>query len=265
MSERPAAAPGDPPLVRRRETTRNLRRGWEKHAAEWIAWAREPEHDSYWRFHRDQFLELVPKPGRRTLDLGCGEGRLSRDLKRLGHQVVGVDVSPIMIAAAQQADPKIETHVADAAQLPFPEGSFDCVVAHLSLQDVDDLGGTVREVARVLEPEGRLCAAVVHPMNSASDPRGDTPDPPMIISTSYLDVSYYVDHISRNGLEMTFVSAHRPIEVYANAFTDAGLLIERLREPKVPETAITTPRAGYWRRFPLFLHIRALKPGGPDA
>lgn len=252
----------DRPLVRRRDPSRDLGQGWEQHADEWIAWARQPGHDTYWRFHRDQFLELVPKPGRRTLDLGCGEGRLSRDLKTLGHHVVGVDVSPTMIAAARQADSDIETHVADAAHLPFPEASFDCVVAHLSLQDVSDLDETVHEVARVLEPEGRFCAAVVHPMNSAADPRPDAPDPPMIISNSYLDVSYYADNVVRDGLEMTFVSAHRPIEAYANAFGDAGLLIEHLREPKVPDSAITTPRGRFWQRFPLFLHIRGLKPRG---
>ena len=82
----------------------------------------------------------------------------------------------------------------------------------------------------------------------------------MVLSNSYLDVSYYVDNVVRDGLEMTFVSAHRPIEAYANAFEDAGLLIERLREPKLPEPAVTTPRSRFWQRFPLFLHIRALKP-----
>ena len=76
-----------------------------------MAWAREPDHDSYWLFQRDLFLELVPSPGHKTLDLGCGEGRLSRDLKTLGHNVVGVDISPTMIAAARPADPKIETYI----------------------------------------------------------------------------------------------------------------------------------------------------------
>jgi len=61
---------------------------WEARAAEWIAWARAPGHDSYWRFHRDQFLKIVPAPGRRTVDIGCGEGRLTRHLKALGHHVV---------------------------------------------------------------------------------------------------------------------------------------------------------------------------------
>jgi 2-polyprenyl-3-methyl-5-hydroxy-6-metoxy-1,4-benzoquinol methylase len=68
---------------------------WEAEARQWIQWARTPGHDSYWRFHRDQFLRLLPPPGRQTLDIGCGEGRLARDLKELGHRVVGIDSSPL--------------------------------------------------------------------------------------------------------------------------------------------------------------------------
>ena len=37
---------------------------WEDHAAEWLDWARTPGFDSYWQFHRDQFLTIVPPPGR---------------------------------------------------------------------------------------------------------------------------------------------------------------------------------------------------------
>jgi hypothetical protein len=60
-----------------------------------------------------------------------------------------------------------------------------------------------------------------------------------------------------DGLEMTFVSAHRPLSVYADSLADAGLLIERLGEPAPPEHATETGRS---TRVPLFLHIRALKP-----
>ena len=52
----------------------SLSDAWEREANAWIKWARAPGHDSYWRFHRDQFLAIVPPPGRLTLDLGCGEG-----------------------------------------------------------------------------------------------------------------------------------------------------------------------------------------------
>ena len=145
----------------------DLASAWEESAAAWIAWARAPGHDSYWRFHRDAFLELVPPPGRLTLDLGCGEGRLARDLKAAGYRLVGVDASPTLVAAAREADPDFDARVADAAALPFADGELDLVVAFMSLQDVDDLDGVVAECARVLEPGGRLCLAIVHPLNSA--------------------------------------------------------------------------------------------------
>jgi SAM-dependent methyltransferase len=239
----------------------SLRDAWEEHAEAFIAWAREPDHDSYWRFHRDAFLPLVPAPGRRTLDLGCGEGRLSRDLKPLGHDVVGIDVSPTMLAAARDADPEIETHLADAAALPFDDGAFDCVVAFMSLQDVDDLPGAIRESSRVLEAGGRLCLAIVHPINSAGRFLSEDPESPLVIEGSYLDPSRYEETIERDGLEMTFVSDHQPLQAYADALADAGMLIERLREPAMPESGMVGEQSRRWQRVPMFLHARAVKPG----
>jgi 2-polyprenyl-3-methyl-5-hydroxy-6-metoxy-1,4-benzoquinol methylase len=66
----------------------NLRDRWEEQANNWIDWARTPGHDSYWQYHRDQFLQLLPPPQQLTIDIGCGEGRLTRHLKALGHAVV---------------------------------------------------------------------------------------------------------------------------------------------------------------------------------
>lgn len=250
----------DRPLVRTRLETADLGAAWEQNAALFVAWARKPGHDSYWQFHRDVFLELVPAPGRRTLDLGCGEGRLSRDLKALGHAMVGVDQSPTMLAAAAEGDPEIETHLADAASLPFAAGHFDLVVAFMSLQDVDDYRGAIGEAARVLESGGRLCLAIVHPFASAGKFEDRTADSAFVVGGSYLDTSYYSDSVRRDGLEIEFVSAHRPIAAYVDAVADAGLLIERIREPAVPEHTITSESSRRWQRLPLFLHLRAVKP-----
>ncbi|MBA3434281.1 MAG: class I SAM-dependent methyltransferase [Actinobacteria bacterium] len=245
--------------MRTRLEAADLRAAWREQAAAWLAWARTPGHDSYWQFHRDQFLELVPPAGRKTLDLGCGEGRLSRDLKELGHDVVAVDASPALLAAAAEADPGIETHLTDAAAMPFDEATFDLVVAFMSLQDIDDFEGAIRETARVLQDGGRFCLAILHPLNSAGRFDGDDADSPFTIPGSYLDRSYYSDNVARDGLEIDFVSAHRPLEAYTEALAEAGFLIERLREPALPSSALTKPRSRRWQRVPLFLHLRALK------
>jgi SAM-dependent methyltransferase len=144
-----------------------LRDTWESEAANWVAWARTPGHDSYWTFHRDAFLELLPAPRGVTLDIGCGEGRLPRDLKARGYEVIGVDASPTLIRHAQDADPDGDYRIADAAALPVADGSMSLVTAFMSLHDVDDLDPAVREIARVMRPDATFAAAIVHPMNSA--------------------------------------------------------------------------------------------------
>lgn len=216
-------------------------------------------HDSYWRFHRDQFLSLLPPPGALTLDVGAGEGRLARDLRARGHQVIALDLSQALAVAARQADASMGVLVADAAALPLPDQVADLVLAFMSLQDLDDLQGAVREAARVLEPGGRLCIAIVHPLNSAGQFAGDDPGSPFVIEGSYLRTAHYADEIERDGLRMTFAGIHRPLERYIAALGDAGFLIERLREPSVLGDAVRRPRQERWQRIPLFLHIRAVR------
>jgi ubiquinone/menaquinone biosynthesis C-methylase UbiE len=238
----------------------DMRSAWEESAAGVIAWFRAPGHDSYWQYHRDQFLDLLPPPGRLTLDIGCGEGRLSRDLEARGHRVVALDASASMVAAAREADPEIETLLGDAADLPFPDGHADLAIAFMSLQDIDDAAGAIREAARVLEPGGRLCLAVVHPLGSSGRFDGDEPDSPFVIRGSYLQPFRYRDQMTREGYSVTFESEHRPIEWYFAALGAAGFLVESLRETPVPESAVTEERQRRWQRLPLFLHVRAVRP-----
>jgi ubiquinone/menaquinone biosynthesis C-methylase UbiE len=238
----------------------DLRDRWEAHAAQWIAWARPEGHDSYWRFHRDQFLQIVPRPGRRTVDIGCGEGRLTRHLKQLGHDVVGIDSSHSLVAAARRLDPSMDMCLADAGALPLDDASADLVIAFMSLHDMDAMPAAVREIERILEPGGRFCLAIVHPINSAGRFETSAADACFVIKRDYLQTFNYSDPVERDGLSMTFHSQHRPIEAYFLALEGVGLLVETLREPKVPDYAVVSESGRRWQRLPLFLHLRARRP-----
>ena len=232
-----------------------LGQGWNKHAHEWIAWSRSG-FDSYDSFHRDMFLPLVPRPGRLTVDVGCGEGWVSRDLRAMGHRVLAVDLSLAMSrAAATHAVDPVPAVVADAARLPLGAGAADCAVAFMSLHDIDNMPDAVAEIGRALAPGGRLVLATVHPLNSAGEFAGVKVDPdrPFVISGFYLTPVRYVDTFARDGLTMTFHGEHRPIQAYTEALAEAGFVIERLREATDPDPA----RA--WRRVPMFLHIVAAR------
>jgi ubiquinone/menaquinone biosynthesis C-methylase UbiE len=225
-----------------------LGRHWEAHAESWAAWARAPGHDSYWTHSGPPFFALLPPPGRATIDIGCGEGRVARDLKKLGHHVTGVDAASSLIRVAQEADPEGEYVVADAAALPFEDETFDVAIAFNSLMDMDDLDGAAREAARVLEHGGRFCVCIVHPVAYA----GDFESPArFVIHRNYLETALRTDEYDRNGLKMTFTSWTRPLESYSRAFEQAGFVVERLREPSDP--------AGKWSRIPNFLLLRLIK------
>jgi SAM-dependent methyltransferase len=230
---------------------------WEAEALRWAAWAREPGHDAYW-YYRDAFFALVPPPGRAVLEVGCGEGRVARDLAARGHRVVAVDISRTLIGLAAEADAGAAYLLADGAALPFGAATFDLVVAYNSLMDVDDMPGVVSEMARVLAPDGRLCVCLTHPFTDAGRFSSREPDAAFVVETSYLATRPYEGTFERAGLSVSFQGWCYPIDAYARALEAAGLLVEALREP---EPAPSAPRRlDRYRRMPNFLMLRALKP-----
>ena len=197
----------------------------------------------------------MPGPVGVTLDIGCGEGRLSRDLMRLGYNVIAMDASLALARATATGQERPSAVLAaDAAALPLKSASIDTAVAFMSPQDIDHFELAIAEAARALRVGGRLVMAFVHPLNSAGKFTPSDGAPRFMISDSYFERRRLADWVERDGFTMTFHSEHRPLQAYTDAVTDAGLLIERIVEVADPDPE------DKWHRMPLFLHLLAVKP-----
>jgi SAM-dependent methyltransferase len=230
----------------------SLRGAWDEQAENWIAWTRSFVDDSFFRFHGERFFELLPPPGRLTVDLGAGEGRVARALRARGHTVIEVEASARLATAsiALSGQPVV---VGDVAHLPLRAGVADLAVAFMSFQDVDDMFAAVAEAARVLRPGGRFLMAIVHPMNSGGEfePGSVEMERRFVMTQSYFTHRRYADDVERDGRAMRFSSEHRPIESYSRALEAAGFVIEALREVGDSD--------GKWTRMPLFLDVAAVR------
>jgi len=109
-------------------------------------------------------LDELP-PGR-ALDAGCGTGRHARHLVELGHDVMGVDLTPEMLARARVAAPTAHFLEADLCQIPAQDGAFDVVVCGLALAHLAHLDRALAELGRVVKEGGRLVVSVLHPFQA---------------------------------------------------------------------------------------------------
>lgn len=113
---------------------------------------------------RRALLEAVhPQPGDRVLDVATGTGLVAFELARRGCQVVGLDQSEDMLGVARRrltAHPELHGRVSfvdgEAERLPFVDATFDALTFTYLLRYVDDRAATMRELARVVRPGGRI-------------------------------------------------------------------------------------------------------------
>lgn len=113
-------------------------------------------------------VEMCVPGGKRVLDIATGTGELAIEAVRQGaRSVIGVDFcGPMLDEAARKTrgTGPIRLAAGDAQSLPFRDGTFDGVINGFLLRNVADLPLTLREMARVLKPGGRLvCLEITHP------------------------------------------------------------------------------------------------------
>ncbi len=227
-------------LVSDAETVVANRRWWDADAEDYLA-----EHgdflglaDFVWcpEGLRESVAGLLGEvAGRRVLEVGCGSAPCARWLAEQGAQVVGLDLSAGMlryaVEGARETGISVPLVQADATRLPFAEASFDLACSAFgAVPFVADSAAVMREVARVLRPDGRWVFAVTHPM------RWIFPDDPgeagLTVVQSYFDRTPYVEVDSLGN--PTYVEHHRTLGDRIREIVAAGFVLEDLLEPEWP-------------------------------
>jgi SAM-dependent methyltransferase len=209
---------------------------WEAHAGWWqdgFTDGADPEYE-------EQILPIAANllsGYDRVLDVGTGEGQVARLAAAQGSSLVaGIDPTANQVAVATQrgGGPVYARSGADA--LPFPDGSFDAVVACLVFEHIEAVDEAIDEVARVLRPGGRFAFFLNHPLlqtpNSGwiDDHVVDPPEQYWRIGP-YLVEDHSVEEVEKDVF-IPFI--HRPMSRYVNAMAESGLVLRRMMEPAPP-------------------------------
>ncbi len=231
---------------------------WEINSRWWQEGFTEGADEEY----NEQILPLAAHHltgARRVLDVGCGEGQISRLAAQVEgiELVVGVDPTPGQITEAARRGGGVRLARGGAGGLPFASGSFDTVLACLVFEHIDALDEAIAEVGRVLRPGGRFLFFLNHPL--LQTPNSGWIDD-TILDEQYWRIGPYLVEDSRveevdKDVWIPFI--HRPLSRYVNAMIAAGLYLTLMDEPVPPpgfvaraseyEEAATIPRLLFLR------------------
>jgi ubiquinone/menaquinone biosynthesis C-methylase UbiE len=222
---------------------------------------------------------LGPVHGLRILDLGCGNGYLTRRWARQRAKfVLGVDASRPTLGFArrrERAHPSGAQFLErDATDLRgIPDGAFDCVVANMSLPDIRDAAGAVKEVARVLAPGGRFVFSMSHPCFDLDDRSAWVVDRTRGRDGRFHEVVWRKvrNYREERTLQVPWkiseeetgytTAYHRTLATYVRILREAGLAVVRMEEPSpLPEMISQSPQGRFLREIPLHLVVEAVAP-----
>ena len=232
--------------------------GWEQSAAAWLDCMGET--GDWGRQHVLDPLMLERASVRRfehALDIGCGEGRFCRMLKAMGIPVIGIDPTEALLVQASKRDPGGDYQLARAEALPFRNASFDLVISYLTLIDIADFRTGLREMVRVLRPDGTLLIANLNSYFSSCS-QGWVKD------LNGQDAHYPVDRYLEEFAEWVEWSGirvenwHRPLAAYMRELIAHGLTLTFFDEPQ-PRSG-DADRQRRYRRAPWFMVMEWRRP-----
>ncbi len=188
---------------------------------------------------REVVALLAPRQGERILDLGCGDGALTEALIAAGAEVVGVDASEDMVAAARRRG--IDARLADATRLEF-HGAFDAVFSNAALHWMRDADAVIAGVHRALRPGGRFVgefggagnvAAITVALTAVLERRGV--DAARAIPWFFPSAAEYRARLERHGFEV------RKIDLFARPTPLPGDMADWLETLAAPVLAQLPP------------------------
>jgi SAM-dependent methyltransferase len=168
---------------------------------------------------------LDPLPRGRVLDAACGTGRHARHLVDLGHEVLGIDLTPEMLNVAAARVPEATFMEGDLRDIPAPDEHFDLAVCGLALAHLAELRAGVAELARVLKPGGRLVVSVLHPFQAHLGWH-----------------ARFADAQGRRGFVREHAHTHAD---YLAAFRSEGLRVRGAVEPDLTEDQVSAMRRAF--------------------
>jgi SAM-dependent methyltransferase len=237
-------------------------KGWDEHAQWWIDGFTngvDPEYE-------EQIIPLAVSElqgYKKILDVGCGDGQISRALVAQGSDVLGVDPTDRHIKIAEERGGGATYMLGSATSLPVEDGSQDAVVACLVFEHIDELEPAIAEVARVLAPGGQFSFFLNHPLLQTPG-SGWIDDHIIDPPEQYWRLGAYLvetDSMEEVESDVYIRFIHRPLSRYINALHDAGLMLERMLEPAPPEGFLArAPEYSLASTIPRLLYLRLRKP-----
>lgn len=234
---------------------------WNTLGDEWFELAQTGESRNF--FIMPNMLKFMGDVnGKKILDLGCGEGGYSRELTKRGAQLVSIDCSrkaiEYAITLANDENLHIDHFVRNSNDLfDIESEQFDIVLCSMMLMDCEDFEGTLRETVRVLKPNGRLFASVLHPCFDGNHESGIGREgigiDKRVVVMNYFEPKEWEAPLWKGTIPVIW--RHRTLEDYVKAFLKAGLTIVDLNEPQASDEQVQISAAMAWlKKIPLYLY-----------